>query len=74
MSSEHRAKTRPVPGDLRDRARALLKERGPVSAAAAMGVSRITLLAVAAGADVLPGTLALLRESQAGRPATKGAA
>jgi len=36
---------------------------GPVHAARVLGVSRSTLLTVAAGGGVLPGSLALLREA-----------
>ena len=55
---------RPVPSDMRERARALMRERGTRAAASALGISRTALLAVAAGADVLPGTLALLKASE----------
>jgi hypothetical protein len=52
-----------VPEDIRARAQYLMQQRGPRFAAARLGVSRNALLAVCAGAEVLPGTLALLRES-----------
>lgn len=42
-----------------------MREKGPRAAALALGVSRSAFLAVCAGADVLPGTLALLREADA---------
>ncbi|HET9930833.1 MAG TPA: hypothetical protein VFQ35_09110 [Polyangiaceae bacterium] len=60
----HDPRTRPVPDDLRDRARALMRERGPRAAAMALGISRTALLAICGGADVLPGTLALVREAE----------
>ena len=58
----HDPRTRPVPVEIREHARALFRLQGPRIAAKALGVSRSALLAVCAGADVLPGTLALLRE------------
>jgi hypothetical protein len=60
----HDPRTRPVPDDIREHARSLMRERGPRGAATALGVSRSALLAVCAGADVLPGTLALLRQAR----------
>jgi hypothetical protein len=62
----HDPRTRPVPDEIREHARTLMRERGPRGAAAKLGVSRSALLAVCAGADVLPGTLALLREATQG--------
>lgn len=62
----HDPRTRPVPGEIQQLARDLMHERGPRRAAAALGISRSALLSVVAGADVLPGTLALMRESISG--------
>jgi len=65
MSQEHHdPRTRPVPHDLRAMVRDCIKRRGPKGAATALGVSRTALLAVAAGYQALPGTLALLRAAQ----------
>lgn len=65
----HDPRTRPVPEEIREHARTLMRQHGPRGAAAALGVSRSALLAVCAGADVLPGTLALLREAASRRGA-----
>jgi hypothetical protein len=65
----HDPRTRPVPDEIREHARALMRMRGPRGAAKALGVSRSALLAVCAGADVLAGTLALLREAIARKKA-----
>ena len=43
-----------------------MRARGPRQAAAALGISRSALLSVVAGAGVLPGTLALMREAISG--------
>lgn len=59
---------KPVPDEIRAFARRLLRQRGPRKAARALGVSRTALLAVTGGADVMPGTLALLREAIRYRP------
>jgi hypothetical protein len=70
MDREHHdPRTRPVPEDVREHARALMRRVGPRAAARELGMSRPALLAVCAGADVLPGTLALLREAIARRTA-----
>lgn len=59
----HDKRTKPVPPDVRDFVCRVVDERGPTGAARALAVSRSVVLAVVAGADVLPGTLALLREA-----------
>jgi hypothetical protein len=41
-----------------------MQEHGARAAAVQLGISRTALLALAAGADVLPGTLALVREAE----------
>jgi hypothetical protein len=68
MDHVHRdPRTRPVPDDLRDLAKHLLRERGPRPAALELGISRSALLGICAGARAMPGTIALLREAAARR-------
>lgn len=55
-------RTRPVPPEIQAQVADCLRRRGPVGAAKAIGVSKSVVLSVAAGAPVLPGSLALLRE------------
>jgi hypothetical protein len=62
-SRHHGPRTRPVPQELVDMVRDCLGRRGPKAAADALGVSRFVVLAVAAGTEVTPGSLALLREA-----------
>lgn len=50
------------PEDLRAHVARLLESRRPRQLARELGMSRDALLGVAAGAHVLPGTVALLRE------------
>jgi hypothetical protein len=56
-------RTRPVPPELRKLVVRVLHERGARLAAAALGISRHTVTAIAAGSPALPGTIALLREA-----------
>lgn len=63
-AKHHDPRTRPVPEEMRSRARLLMQEHGARAAAVQLGISRTALLALAAGADVLPGTLALVREAE----------
>lgn len=51
----------PVPAAIRDHVVALVHELGPRAAGRQVGVSRDTAVAIAAGLDVMPGTLALAR-------------
>jgi hypothetical protein len=53
---------RPAPPELQARAAALIRERGTRGAARTVGVSRDALLAIAAGADVLQGTIVLVAQ------------
>ena len=62
---DHR--TREVPPEIADEVRRALADAGANGAARALGIDRTTVLAVAAGCAVMPGTLALLRESIARR-------
>ncbi len=52
-----------VPPDIRSTVTEVLRLRGPRGAAKVLKISRPTVLAVAAGVGVHPGTLAVLRES-----------
>ena len=63
MSPNRRDRTRPVPPELQRIARDLLEAQGTGGAAAELGVSKAVVLRVAAGAGVLPDSLALLREA-----------
>jgi hypothetical protein len=56
----HDPRTRPVPPEVVELARTLMHELGPRAAAAELGLNRTAFYAVVAGADVLPGTLALV--------------
>ena len=53
----------PVPSEIRERVTALVRQRGPAAASRVLGISRHAVVAVAAGLDVMPGTLSLLREA-----------
>jgi hypothetical protein len=64
----HDARTRSVPPDYQSRARELMQARGVAAAARELGLSTSALLRVVAGAEVMPGTLSLIREAL-GRPA-----
>ncbi|MFZ5891285.1 MAG: hypothetical protein ACOY0T_09565 [Myxococcota bacterium] len=59
----HDPRTKPVPEELRELVRDRLRRLGPRGAAAELNLGRSTVLSIAAGGDVLPGTLALLREA-----------
>lgn len=54
------ANIQPAQPDLVEMVRRLLDQHGPREAAELLGVSRSTVTAIAAGAKVMPGTLALL--------------
>lgn len=51
-----------APPDLRERAAALIAREGPTRAARQLGIRRESLISLAAGIPVLPGTIALFRE------------
>jgi hypothetical protein len=57
-------RTKPVPPEIRDFVRRVVDAQGPTGASRTIGVSRSVVLAVVAGADVLPGTLALLTQAK----------
>lgn len=56
-------RTVPVPEEIRELVRARLHELGPRAAAAQSNIGRTALFAIVAGEPVLPGTLALVRET-----------
>jgi hypothetical protein len=49
-----------VPADLKQHVSVLVQQLGPRDAAKKLGVSRDTAISVAAGLDVMPGSLALI--------------
>lgn len=53
----------PVPALIRKRAVRLIREYGPREAARLLGVSRDTAISAALGLDLMPGTVALMREA-----------
>lgn len=61
--THHDPRTRPVPPELVEMVKDCLGRRGPAGAARALGVSRHVVLAAAAGMDLVPGSIALLREA-----------
>lgn len=62
-------RTRPVPPEIRDRVRELIRDIGTRRAAQKLGLSRVALLALAAGDGAMAGTLALAREALAPKAA-----
>lgn len=59
----HDARVRQVPSEYQTRARELMEAHGVATAARELGLSTSALLRVVAGADVMPGTLSLIREA-----------
>jgi hypothetical protein len=60
----HVTRSHVPPPELQELVRECVARRGVPGAVRALGVSRGVLLAIAAGAPVLSGSLALLREAQ----------
>ncbi|MEO7033098.1 MAG: hypothetical protein ABI548_04605 [Polyangiaceae bacterium] len=52
-----------VPPEIRERVTFLVREHGPLNAAKLLGVSRDLAVRVTAGLEVMPGSMALLREA-----------
>lgn len=67
-------RTRPVPSTIRAAVAAHVRHWGVSGAARALGVSRGVVLAILAETGVMPGTLALVRESLARRADQEDAA